>query len=338
MFHNLSVRQRLLVAFGVLSLLLLPVVVRNPYILHLFILSMLFGTFATAWNIVTGYAGVKTFGHHAFFGIGAYASALLAKDFGVSPWITMWVAGLLATAAGFVIALPVLRIRSLGHIAIVTLSFAEIIRMVCTNLPQYTRGEIGLFGIPFFNGFTMPIIGTVEFNAALKIPYYYLIAVLLLATLGATRLILNSKIGLAIVAMRESQDAAESLGINLTYFKLLLFGISAFIVGVTGAFYAHYVLVLTPTAAMGVDIMILIIAMVVVGGMGTQLGPIIGAFILTLGIESMRFVGEYRMLIYGAFIIITMMFVPGGLIKLWDIPGSKLENMLNPKKVETNAR
>ena len=323
MFRRLTAWE--CVAIGVAASVLMgfPLVVEDPYFLHLMILSMLFATFASSWNLVTGYAGLKTFGHHAFFGIGAYASALISMKLEISPWISMWLGALIASCVGVIVAVPVLRIRSIPHIAIVTLAFAEIVRIIISNLQDFTRGELGLWGIPPFEGFNLPIFGEIVFNAAQRVPYYYLILALFGFSTVLFYCLVRSKIGLAIVAIRDAQDAAESVGINLTLYKMLIFWISAFWVGVCGAFYAHYLVLLTPMAAVGIDLMILIVAMTLVGGLGTILGPIIGAFALTLGVESLRVVGEYRLVIYGALIILVIMFLPRGLASAWEILGQR---------------
>jgi branched-chain amino acid transport system permease protein len=316
MFGSMSRRMTVQIGVFVLVLLVLPVFVRDAYFLHVLILSLLFATFASAWHLVTGFAGLKTFGHQAFFGVGAYASALLCKNYGLSPWLMMWVAGLAAALAGLVIAMPVLRIRSMPHVAIVTLGFGEIVRSVLSIWKDVTRGELGLWGIPTYEGFSLPLVGEVVFNAANKIPYYYLILGLFLLAGAVILGLMRSRHGLAIIAMRESQNAAESLGIDLVRYKLAVFIISAFIVGVCGAFYAHYLVLLTPTSVAGMDLVIVIVAMTLVGGIGTFYGPIVGAFVLTLGVESMRELGQYRMLIYGGLVIAAVMFFPRGLAPL----------------------
>lgn len=156
------------------------------------------------------------------------------------------------------------------------------------------------------------------FNAAEKVPYYYLAALLFLGSVYAVVRMVKSPIGLALVAIRDSQDAAESLGINLTRYKLLAFAASAFMVGLLGAFYAHYILLLTPSSVLGLDLMILVIGMTLIGGVGTLFGPILGAFVMTIGVEAMRGIGEYRMLIYGALIVVVVMFMPRGLVAMLD--------------------
>jgi branched-chain amino acid transport system permease protein len=315
-FQPVKSSQWLMIAAAILVMIAVPMITRNSYLLHVLILTMVFGIFASAWNLVSGFAGLKTFGHHAFFGIGAYASALISIKAGLSPWLTIWIAALIAAGAGLFIGLPILRIKSMPHVAIVTLGFAEIVRIVISNLQSITRGELGLWGIRPFEGFTLPVIGKVNFTPADKVPYYYLILLLLIASTGVIAWLMRSRTGLAIVAMREAEDAAESLGVNLTRQKLLVFAISAFLVGVAGAFYGHYVSILTPSAAVGIDLMILVIAMTLVGGLGTFSGPLIGALILTGMVEWLRDIGQYRLLVYGAMIILIVMFLPKGLTTL----------------------
>lgn len=319
MFQPLKMQHWLLVIASILVMAVVPLLTRDTYLLHVLILSMIFGIFASAWNLVTGFAGLKTFGHHAFFGIGAYVSALISIHAGLSPWLTIWIAALAATLAGLFIGLPILRIRSMPHVAIVTLGFAEIVRIVISNMRTITRGELGLWGIPAFDGFTLPGIGEVAFTPADKVPYYYLALVLLVASASVITLLMRSKTGLAMVAMRDAEDAAESLGVNLTKQKLLVFGASAFLVGIAGAFYAHYIGILTPSAAVGVDLMILIIAMALVGGLGTLSGPLIGALILTVTVELLRDLDDYRLLVYGAIIILMVMFLPRGLATVGEL-------------------
>lgn len=319
MFQPLKPWQWLLVVIVLVALIIVPLLSRNSYLLHVLILSMIFGIFASAWNLVTGFAGLKTFGHHAFFGIGAYCSALVAMRSGLSPWLTIWIAALMAAIAGLFIGLPILRIKSMPHVAIVTLGFAEIVRITISNLQSITRGELGLWGIPPFEGFTLPGLGEVTFTPADKVGYYYLSLCLLTLATGVITLLMRSKSGLALVAMRDAEDAAESLGVNLTRHKLLVFGVSAFLVGIAGAFFGHYIGILTPSAAVGPDLMILIIAMALVGGLGTLSGPLIGALMLTGVVELLRAFTDLRLLIYGAIIIVVVMFLPRGLATLGPI-------------------
>jgi len=316
MFQPLTPLKWLGILGAIAAMLILPAVTQDTYLLHVLILAMVFGIFASAWNFVTGFAGLKTFGHHAFFALGAYGSALIGINLGLSPWLTIWLGGLIAALAGLFIGLPVLRIRSMPHVAIVTLGFAEIVRITLSNLTDITRGELGLWGIPAFEGFTLPVVGEVVFSPADKVPYYYLALALLLLSVAVITALMRSKTGLSLIAMRDGEDAAESLGVNLTRQKLQVFVVSSFLVGVAGAFYGHYISILTPAAVAGVDLMILIIAMVLVGGLGTLSGPLVGALVLTILVEFLRDLDTFRMLVYGAIIVLSVMFLPKGLVTI----------------------
>jgi branched-chain amino acid transport system permease protein len=159
-------------------------------------------------------------------------------------------------------------------------------------------------------------VGKVSFSPADKVSFYYLALALTVVMLIVITRMMRSKTGLAMLAMRDGEDAAESLGVNLTQMKLLVFGLSAFIVGVAGAFYAHYLSILTPASAVGIDLMISIIAMVLVGGLGTISGPLVGAVVLTVLIEAMRDLENYRLLGYGLLIVVIVMYLPRGLVTL----------------------
>lgn len=316
MFRPLSRPQWVTIALLLAAAGLLPLAISDAYVLHVLILSMIFAIFTSAWNLVAGFAGLKTFGHHAFFGIGAYVSALLGIKAGLSPWLTIWLAAAAAGLAGLAIGLPVLRIRSMPHVAIVTLGFAEIIRIVVANLPSITRGELGLWGIPSVTPFSLPGIGEVSFTPVDKVPFYYLVLALLVLTTLVVSALMRSRLGLSLIAMRDAEDAAESLGVNLTRAKLTVFGLSAVMVGLSGAAYAHYIQILTPSAVLGADLMILVIAMGLVGGLGTLSGPIVGSVLLTVLVELLRDVGNYRLLVYGLLIIAITMFMPRGIAAL----------------------
>lgn len=303
----------------VAALALVPLAVRDTWLLQVLGLAMIWTIFASSWNLAAGYAGLKTFGQQAFFGIGAYVSALLALQAGLSPWITLWIGALAATVVGVFVGLPVLRIRSLPHVAIVTLAFAEIVRITASNMVGLTRGELGLAGIPPLSALSLPFGLQIGFGPANRVATYYVVWGLMAATLLFMAWFVRSRVGLMVQAMRDSQTAAESLGVDLTRCKLLVFGISAFLAGMAGAFYAHYVLVLTPTSAIGVALMVQMIAITLVGGIGTLHGPLIGALVLTLAAEGLRITGDHRMLIYGLLIVIVVMFAPRGLARLGDL-------------------
>ncbi|MFA5663614.1 branched-chain amino acid ABC transporter permease [Castellaniella sp.] len=301
----------------ILVLALVPIFVHSPYVLHLAVMSMIFSVLTMSWNFINGYSGIFTFGHQAFFALGAYGSALVAMNFGLSPWATLWVGVLLGGLAGLLIGLPVLRIRSIAHIAIITLVFAEVVRLCIANLPELTRGTLGLSSIPVFDPLVIGGEPWVTFDVSSRIGSYYLILLIVAITLGIIIRLLNGRTGLALKAIRDSEDAAESLGIDLVRYKLIVFVISSMLAGLAGAFYAHYLGVLTPESTAAVDIMILILTMTLIGGTGTIFGPILGAFVIIFGLEQLRAIGNYRMMVYGLALVIFVLFWPKGLIQFF---------------------
>jgi branched-chain amino acid transport system permease protein len=306
-----TVKGKVLTAAGAV-LLVLPLFIEDPYIMNIVILSLLFGVLACSWNLICGYTGIFTFGHQAFFGLGAYVSALLSMKMNLSPWLGLPVGGVAAALVGLLIGLPCLRLRAAPYIAITTLAFAEIARIVCMNLVGLTRGEMGLWGIPAFPDLTLPGGLEISFSGGDRTGYYYVILVVFVISAALIGWLMRSYVGLAFRAIREEQDAAVSLGIDRTKYKLLAFIISSFLAGVAGSFYAHYILILTPSSVFSVGVMSEIIAVVLVGGLGTFWGPIIGAFSLTVLLEYLRAFGEYRFMIYGAMLVATIMFMPKG--------------------------
>ena len=307
-----KIRSDLGLLLGIVVLAAIPLFIGDPYILNVLIISLMFAVICTSWNLICGLTGIFTFGHQAFFGIGGYVSALFAMKAGISPWFGLLLAGVVAAFLSFLIGLPCLRLRAAPYVAIMTLAFSEIARITCMNLVDLTRGEMGLWGIPSFPDITLPLIGTISFAGSARMPYYYLILVIFIVTMVVTHLCMNSHVGLAFRSIRESQDAAESLGINVTYYKLLSFMISAFFAGVAGSFYAHYILILTPTSVFPVGLMTEILAICLIGGLGTLLGPVLGAFLLTVGLEYLRFLGDYRFITYGIMLVLVVMFMPQG--------------------------
>lgn len=297
---------------GVLALV--PLFNSDPYFIHILILCLMHAALASSWNLLCGYTGLFSFGHQAFFGLGAYASALLAMKVGLAPWLGLFVGGAVAAAAGFLIALPCLRLRAPPYIAIATLGFAEICRFTAMNLVGLTRGELGLWGIPELPALRLVGAAQLTFTAR-RVPYFYVIFVLYLGMMAWFYWLLRSPFGLALKSIRDSQDAAESLGVDIIRTKLLAFVSSSFLAGVVGSFYAHYVLILTPSSVLSVAVMIEIVAMTLVGGLGTFAGPTMGAFALTLMLEYLRALGDYRLLIYGALLVVIILFMPEGVVR-----------------------
>ncbi|MBW1712070.1 MAG: branched-chain amino acid ABC transporter permease [Deltaproteobacteria bacterium] len=294
-------RNSLISGLVILGLgLLVPSITQSEYFLHVFILVAMFGVLASYWNMLDGYMGFIHFGYAAFFGLGAYTSALLTTQLAWPLLPAFLAGGLLAGVIGGLIIIPCLRMGTYAT-AIVTLAFGEIMRIIATSWTGLTKGEMGLWGIP-------PI-----FEGASRAPYVYLITVLLAGSMFVLGLIVHSTTGLAYVAIKDDEVAASTTGIPVNRLKLTGSMISCAVAGVVGAFYAHYILTITP-ALFGIAYTIQIMAMSLFGGKGTLLGPLLGTAVLLFMGESFRFLENYRLIIYGLVIIGTVMVFPEGLI------------------------
>ena len=275
-----------------------PFITVNEYFLHLFILVAMFGVLACYWNLLDGYMGLIHFGYAAFFGLGAYTSALLTTRLGWPLFPAFIAGGVMSGLIGGLIIIPCLRMGTYAT-AIVTLAFGEIMRITATSWTGLTKGEMGLWGIP-------PI-----FEGANRLPYVYLITAIMAVAMFVLSLIVRSTAGLAYVAIKDDETAAATTGIPVNRLKLAGAVISCSVAGVVGAFYAHYILTITP-ALFGIAYTIQIMAMSLFGGKATLLGPLIGAIGLMFLGESFRFMENYRLIIYGLVIIGTVMVFSGG--------------------------
>jgi branched-chain amino acid transport system permease protein len=297
-------------------LLILPVIIslvcskgQQSYFLNIFIMCCYWAALTTSWNLVAGYLGIFSMAHQVFFGIGAYATAMCGLYFGTSPWLGFLIGGVCAALISIVIAVPCLRLKKAPYIIIATMALAEIFRLVFTNLKTWTRGSSGFWQIHVYeNAFG------IDFSGMNKIPYYYLILIIFAVIVGVSAYLTKSSTGLAMEAIRESQDAAEAIGVNIAATKIKVFVISAFMAGVVGAFYAHYMKILTPDGMFGQNLMTEFIAMSLFGGTGIISGPIFGAFFITILMESLKSLANYKLFIYAAILILVMIFLPGGVL------------------------
>ncbi len=292
--------------------LALPIVVPDRYFQHLLVTSLIFVIFASSWNLLTGYAGQLNLGAAAFFGIGAYGSALCSMHLGISPWLGILTGSLLAAGAGFLLGIPSLRLSG-PYLAITTIGFAEILRLVAMNWVDLTRGSLGLYGIPPLPGFF-----GIEFTNERS--YYYVCLAGVMLTLFSFRRLTRSKFGLTLQSMREDELGASSIGVSTSRYKLAVFTISAFFGGLAGALFAHYQQLISPDM-MSLSETFTALTMAVLGGLGSLTGPVIGAFLLTFLSEGLRFVEDIikidvRLIIYGLLLMMTIIFMPGGIMGL----------------------
>ncbi len=312
----LAFRDRRTVAMlaGAAIVLLYPFFMQgSSYALHLLIVSQLYAVLALALNFQLGSANIPNFATGASYGIGAYTSALLAINFGVSFWLTLPVAAVVATAFGFLLGFPSMRTKE-SYLALVTIAFGIVVHQLLNNF-SWTGGPNGLVGIPaptlLGHSFASPI-EILGFRLPAQANFYYLSAALVaLAILSAKRLH-ESRVGLAWNALRADPLAARCQGIDIVWFKMLAFGVDAFLAAFAGTIYAFYVSYISPdnfTFLVSVTIM----TMVIVGGMDNTLGVIIGAFLLTMLPEKLRIFSDYRLLFVGIVVILFLILRPQGL-------------------------
>ena len=313
-FDNSKLKAGISLAFFAI-LLIIPVLLRasgymnESYVEGVLILCMLWAAMTLSWNLLMGYMGIWSLAQQVFFGIAAYTSAMLNYYCDMSPWLGFIVGPLAAAFVGLLIAIPVLRLRAAPYIIIATMCLAEIVRLIFTNLVDWTRGELGFWQMDAFDD----ILG-INFNGVDKIPYYYLIFIIFAVITLICARIAKSSTGLAMKAIRDSHEAAESLGVDITKTKIKIFVISAFLAGFCGVFYAHYMKILTPTNVFGQSMMTEFIAMNVLGGLATIRGPIFGAFFITIIMESLQGIDDYKLLIYAIILIVTTLIMPNGVL------------------------
>jgi branched-chain amino acid transport system permease protein len=288
-----------------------PAWVWNPYQLHTLIMAGIFAILALSLNLLLGYAGQLSLGHVAFFGLGAYASALLTIKAGWSPWVGLVVATALPAAAGYGIGRLALKLRG-AYFVLLTISFAGVVSLVSVNWMELTNGPLGLPGVPPLE-IALPGLPPISLRA--KAAYFYLV---LVAVVGAYLLCLalvRSRVGRALVALRENETLAESVGIDGTHYLVLAAVVSAAMAGAAGGLYAHYTRFVSPEVFLFTYTVTMVI-MVVAGGKGTLAGPVVGAVLFTVLPEVLRALTswQWQMLLYGLLLVGTLFFMPRGIV------------------------
>ncbi len=281
------------------------------YALEVLISILFFGYLGACWNILGGYGGQFSFGHAAFFGLGAYTSTLLFLHWGVSPWIGMLAGGLLAAGFGLFAGYLSFRYGLRGpYFSLVTLAFAEMLRVVAVNW-KAVGSSLGLV-VP--NRGSAPAL----FLFAEKLPYYYVILTMAVGALVITRAMERSRMGYALAAIRENEDAAEAAGVDALSTKLSAMALSSFLTALGGTFYAQYFSYIDPSLTFGPAISIGGLLPAIVGGAGTVTGPLLGSFVLTPISELTRAALRGRagadIMLYGLVLILVISFLPNGLV------------------------
>ncbi len=296
------------VAIGIgiiVTLAAVPLLNPGTYVLSFLFTMFMYGALAGSWNIIGGYAGYLSFGHAAFFGVGAYTTALLLFYFGWSPFLTMPLAGGMAALFAALVGYPCLRLRG-PYFSLVTLILGLAMYSLVLNLP-FTQGSTGLF-LPFLR---------VDISTSHIIFYEVMLALLVLATV-TLRQITRTKMGIGLAAIREDEDAAGTLGVNATRLKLQAFMLSAFLTGLVGGVYSYYKSYLDPSFVFATSISITIVLMALFGGRLTWYGPLVGAVVLSVinEILTTQAPPQTARIVFGALLIGVILFLPDGLMSI----------------------
>lgn len=298
---------------AVLALTIPFAIMGDSYWLQVLNFMMLNAIMALGLNFMTGRAGLICLGYAAFMAIGAYTVGILTLKAGISFWIALPLAGVFASLFGVILGLPALRVK--GHyLALVTIAFGLIVQELLLNLESITGGTNGLIDIPSPNFFGFDMGGPLDLgfmSMTYQANFYYLcLALLVVATVVIYRFS-NSLFGLALNAMREDQLAAQCYGLNLTNYKLLAFAIGAFFGGIAGGVYAAMINFIAPEN-FGYSLSIIVISMIILGGLDSIPGALIGAFFLTVFPEKFRAFEDYRVMFYGIIIVLCLLFMREG--------------------------
>ena len=306
---------RLLRGVGYAALLLaalaLPLVVKLPYFQHLIILALIWVVLAQGQNLIQGFTGYVSIAQAGFMGIGAYSSTLLSVKLGWPVWLAMAAAPLMTAALAVLAGYPSLRVK--GHyFAIVTLAYNMVIFIVLMTWSSLTGGEAGISNVPRPPDVA---VGGFVWSLGSRVGYYYLALIVAALATVLCALILHSRVGRVLVAIRQNEPLIEAEGVQSWRYKLFAFVISASLAGLAGALYAHFIGFLNPDA-FGVDHSLNAILAVILGGSGTLAGPVVGAFAVVFLPEYLRVAETYRLVIYGFILVAATIFMPRGLVPL----------------------
>lgn len=308
--------RNLLIAAAILLLFAAPWIVPVPFFVHLMIMVLMWTVLGASWNILGGFAGQVSFGHSTFLGAGAYTTMILFLKLGVAPWYGIPVGGLVAAVIALPIGLICFRLRG-PYFALSTLAVAEIIRLIALNWESLTNGPVGLLIT------TLPEVTfwgrSIDWES--KVPFYYIIAVIVVAAVVATQVMSRTRLGAYLLAIREDMDSAEAIGINTVQVRVAALSLSAFFAGVAGGFYAMYLRYIDPDAVFSIALSVEMVFIAVVGGLTTVAGPLIGAIVLVTFGETFReifLVGH--LIFYGIAMMFAIRYMPEGIwgkMRLW---------------------
>ncbi len=281
----------------------LPLIGLSSYMMHIVVLVIIYSMIGMAWNLLGGYCGQVSFGHAAYFGVGAYTAGIIYSKLGVSAWWGIPFSVVVVTALSLIIGFICLRLRG-PYFALGTLAMGEVLRVTAENLVKFTGGDVGIM--------------IRERTWVGKTWYYYIILLLAIGTYLLIKKVIESKFGYYFVSIREDQDAAESMGIDTTTYKTVALCLSGAITGIAGAFYTNYMGYIDPKIVFSLhDISIVTIMVVMVGGVATYSGPTIGAIIMVFLAELIRSnpsLGAAHQTLFGILLIFIIIFLPNGIV------------------------
>lgn len=297
----------------VLGALALPHTISTPYYIHLLTLALIWIVLAQGQNLTQGFVGYVSIAQAGFMGIGAYASTLLTVNLGFSVWMTLVLAPLFTGFAALLAGYPSLRVK--GHyFSIVTLAYNMVIFIVLITFSALTGGEAGIPNVP--RPSELNLFGHVfNFEGRSNLNFYVLALFFAALATGICAMVLHSRVGRVMLAIRQNEDLAEAMGVVTSRYKLFAFVLSSMLAGLAGTLYAHYIGFLNPEP-FGVDQSLNIILAVILGGSGTLLGPMVGAVSVTFLPEILRFADSFRLITYGLILVIATIFLPKGLVPL----------------------
>lgn len=306
-----------------LAALALPLAVKTPYFLQLVILALIWVVLSQGQNLIQGFTGYVSIAQAGFMGLGAYISTLMSVKLGLPVWLTMLAApavtALFAVLAGY----PSLRVKG-DYFAIVTLAYNMVIYIVLVTWVGLTGGEAGIPGVKRPPNI---VVGGFVWDFSTRTGYYYLALAAAVAATALCALILHSRVGRVLLAIRQNEALIEAAGVQAWRYKLFAFVVSASLAGMAGALYAHFIGFINPDA-FGVDQSLNAILAVILGGSGTLLGPVVGAFAVVFLPEYLRIANEYRLVLYGFVLVIATIFMPRGLVPLMEKGLAALAGML----------
>ena len=307
---------------GAVVLIGLPAVIPNSYVMQLVLNIIIYVILAMGLNLLTGFTGILSLGHAAFFGVGAYASGILNTRLGWPFWATLIVSMVLTALISLLLAFPALRVKG-TYLVLMTIGFGEVVRLLLVNWVSLTNGSNGIVGISY------PDFGF--FKLTNMTQCYYLAVIFMVLLMAYLKILMKSRVGRCFLAIRDDDKAAEMVGINVSQYKLKAFMISAEYCAIAGVLYAHVIRYISPDSFRA-DESQLILCCVIIGGIGTFKGPVIGAILLTIIPELFRALQDFRMVLYGIILMIVIIFFPGGVARYWDMLAAKIKNLISGGK------